>query len=90
VFFDGARIKSLRSHLSVNDLTRLVAAGAVLAGRPLLPAPEDGDSIEVDRVGNGIVIMVGQAVLAADVLAGRQVSIRAKSETIMFFDPTSR
>lgn len=92
LFIDSTRIKSLRSHLSVNDLTRLVAAGAVPAGPPPLPAPEAGDAIEVDRTvnRNGIVILAGQAVLAADILAGRQVSIRIEPDTLMFFDPTSR
>ncbi len=92
LFVDGTRIKSLRSHLSVNDLTRLIAAGAVPAGPPPLPAPEAGDAIEVDRTvnRNGIVILAGQAILAADILAGRQVSIRIEHDTLMFFDPTSR
>jgi len=92
LLIDGARIKSLRSHLSVNDLAHLAAAGAVPAGPPPLPAPEPGDAIEVDRVvnRNGIVILAGQAVLAADVLAGRLVSVRVEPELLMFFDPASR
>jgi hypothetical protein len=38
----GARIKTLRSHLSVSDLAKLAATGAVPAGPALLPPAEDG------------------------------------------------
>ena len=44
----GARIKTLRSHLSVNDLAKLIAGGAVPAGAAPLPPAEDGPAIEVD------------------------------------------
>jgi len=32
VLIDGARVKTVRSHLSINDLAKLVAQGAVQAG----------------------------------------------------------
>ena len=88
----GARVKSVRSHLSVNDLARLVADGAVPAGPPPLPAPEAGDAIEVDRVvSRGGTVSLGQhIVLAAEILGGRQVGVRIEPELLMFFDLTSR
>lgn len=88
----GARIKTVRSHLSVNDLARLVAQGAVNAGPPPLPAPEAGDAIEVDRVvSRGGTVSLGQhVVLAAEILAGRQVGVRIEPTVLMFFDLTTR
>jgi hypothetical protein len=77
----GARVKTVRSHLSVNDLTALVAAGGRPAGPPPLPPAEPGaagDAVEVDRIVNktGIVSLAGRQILAADILGGRLVSIR--------------
>ncbi|MFF7859452.1 IS481 family transposase [Streptomyces sp. NPDC007904] len=87
----GARIKTVRSHLSVADLGRLAARG----GRPAGPAPlpgGDGAAFEVDRVVNnsGLVGLGGHQVLAAEILGGRQVGIRIDAETLSFFDPVSR
>lgn len=87
----GARIKTVRSHLSVADLGRLAARG----GRPAGPAPlpaGDGAAFEVDRVVNnsGLVGLGGHQVLAAEILGGRQVGIRIDGETLSFFDLTSR
>ena len=48
----GARVKSLRSHLSTADLAQLAREGAVAAGPPPLPPAEDGAAIEVDRAVN--------------------------------------
>src|SRR4051794_13941121 len=48
----GARVKSLRSHLSTADLARLAAEGAVPAGPPPLPLEHDRAALEVDRAGN--------------------------------------
>jgi hypothetical protein len=45
----GARIKTLRSHLSVNDLAKLAATGGVPAGPSPLPPIEDGQAVEADR-----------------------------------------
>jgi transposase InsO family protein len=89
---NGARVKSLRSHLSVADLVQLAKEGAVGAGPPPLPPPEDGAAIEVDRAVNkgGIVSLAGRQVLAAEILGGRSVIIRIEPQTLMFVDPQTR
>ena len=92
VLIAGIRIKTVRSHLSASDLARLTAQGAVPAGpSPLRPA-EDGDAVEVDRCVSrtGLVCLAGQQLHAAEILAGRQVTIRIEEHTLMFFDPASR
>ncbi|MFE2102859.1 integrase core domain-containing protein, partial [Streptomyces sp. NPDC059468] len=87
----GARIKTVRSHLSVADLGRLAARGGRAAGPAPLPAG-DGVAFEVDRVVNnsGLVGLGGHQVLAAEILGGRQVGIRIDDETLSFFDLSSR
>jgi transposase InsO family protein len=97
----GARVKTLRSHLSVNDLARLSAAGAVPAGPSPLPAPEPRPEnqagqafapIEVERciARNGRVLLAGKSVPAAEILAGQMVGIRVEAATLMFFDLDTR
>jgi transposase InsO family protein len=88
----GARIKSLRSHLSAADLTQLARAGASPAGPPPLPPAEAGAAIEVDRAVNkgGIVSLAGKQVLAAEILGGRPVIVRIEPATLMFLDPDTR
>ena len=90
----GARVKSLRSHYSSADLAQLQRDGATAAGPPPLPSVErgDGGAIEVDRsVSNsGIVSLAGHQVLAAEILRGRQVSIRIEPRTLLIFDPQTR
>jgi hypothetical protein len=90
----GARVKSLRSHLSSADLTGLAHDGAAPAGPPPLPAAEAvyGDVVEVDRsVSNaGIVSLASRQVLAAEILRGRRVTIRIEPATLLFFDPDTR
>jgi transposase InsO family protein len=89
----GARVKSLRSHLSSADLTQLARDGAGPAGPSPLPAVEPhGGAIEVDRsVSNaGIVSLAGRQVLAAEILRGRHVTIRIEAATLLFFDPDTR
>jgi hypothetical protein len=92
LFIGGTRVKTLRSHLSVNDLAGLVAAGAVPAGPSPLPPIEDGDAVEVERCVNSIgqVCLGGHRVLAADILAGRQVGIRIEASLLLFYDLSSR
>jgi transposase InsO family protein len=88
----GARVKSLRSHLSSADLARLAQQGAVAAGPPPLPPAEDGAAIEVDRAVNnsGLVGLAGRQVLAAEILGGRPVIVRIEPATLMFLDPQTR
>jgi transposase InsO family protein len=88
----AARVKSLRSHLSTADLAQLANAGAVAAGPPPLPPPEDGAAIEVDRAVNnsGLVGLGGRQVLAAEILGGRPVIVRIEPQTLMFVDPHTR
>ncbi len=88
----GARVKTVRSHLSVNDLSALAATGGRPAGPAPLPPAEPGAAIEVDRVvgKTGIVSLSGRQILAADILGGRPVTIRIDTQTLTFFDPATR
>ncbi len=88
----GARVKTVRSHLSSNDLAALAATGARPAGPPPLPPPEPGSAVEVDRtVSRGGLISLGNhQLLAAEILGGRRVTIRIDDTTLMFFDPDTR
>ena len=88
----GARVKSLRSHLSAADLAGRAAQGGRPAGPPPLPPAEPGAALETDRIvsKNGAVHLAGQYVAAGEILAGRQVSIRIEDKTLMFFDPATR
>jgi transposase InsO family protein len=92
VLIAGIRIKTVRSHLSVNDLARLVAQGAVPAGPSPLPPVEDGDAVEVERCVSrlGLVSLAGHQILAADLLGGRRVGIRIEPATLMFYDLATR
>jgi transposase InsO family protein len=89
---NGARVKSLRSHLSVADLTQLAAEGALPAGPSPLPPAADEAVIEVDRAVNnsGLVGLAGKQVLAAEILGGRPVIVRIEPATLMFLDPETR
>ncbi|MGH3162938.1 MAG: IS481 family transposase [Streptosporangiaceae bacterium] len=88
----GARVKSVRSHLSAADLARLAASGGRPAGPPPIPAAEPGAAIEVDRVvsKDGQVSLGGRYYIAAEILGGMMVSIRIEQDTLMFFDPATR
>ena len=93
MFVDGTRIKTVRSHLSVTDLAKLVADGAQPAGPQPLPSGADSDGVvEVERVVSraGTVTLGGTVILAAEILAGRQVGIRIEGNTLLFFDLASR
>jgi hypothetical protein len=88
----GARVKSVRSHLSAADLARLAAGGGRPAGPPPIPAAEPGTEIEVDRVvsKDGNVSLGGRYCVAAGILGGMLISIRIEQNTLMFFDPATR
>jgi len=91
----GVRIKSVRSHLSVADLAGLLRDGGRPAGPPPLPVSPAGEpvsAVEVDRtVSTAGTVSLGQhLVLAAEILAGRRVSVRVEQQTLMFFDPDTR
>lgn len=89
----GTRIKTVRSHLSVTDLARLTADGARPAGPPPLPSTAAPDGVvEVERAVSraGTVALGGHVVLAAEILAGRQVGIRIEGATLLFFDLDTR
>ena len=88
----GARVKSVRSHLSAADLARLAASGGRPAGPPPIPAAEPGAAIEVDRAvsKDGHVSLGGRYCIAAEILGGMLVSIRIEQNTLMFFDPATR
>lgn len=87
------RVKTVRSHLTVSDLERLVVReGAVAAGPSPLPPIEDGNAIEVERcVSAGGTVSLGNTVLvAAEILGGSRVGIRIETATLMFFDLETR
>ena len=88
----GAKVKTVRSHLTVNDLAKLFSEGAVNAGLSPMPPVEDGAAVEVDRsIGSGgITSLGGKVILAAEILAGRRVGIRIEPRTLMFFDLETR
>jgi Integrase core domain len=89
----GARLKSVRSHLSTADLAHLAATCGRPAGPPPLPRPEsEGAAVEVDRVVStaGTVSLAGRPVLAAEILAGRRVTVRIDGTALAFFDPDTR
>jgi hypothetical protein len=88
----GARVKSVRSHLSVNHLTQLLRDGGRPAGPPPVPSLPFTGPVEVDRTAStaGTVSLGQHLVLAAEILAGRRVGIRVDEHTLMFFDPDTR
>jgi transposase InsO family protein len=88
----GTKVKTVRSHLTVNDLARLVSEGAVNAGPSPLPPIDDGAAVEVDRAisSGGITSLGGKVILAAEILGSRRVGIRIEADTLMFFDLQTR
>jgi transposase InsO family protein len=92
VMIGGIRVKTVRSHLSVADLARLTAQGAVPAGPSPLPPVEDGDAVEVERCVSrlGLVCLAGRQLLAAEILGGRRVGIRIEPAILMFYDLETR
>jgi hypothetical protein len=93
LLINGARVKTVRSHLSVNDLAELVAQAAVPASAAPLPAPDpDTTAVEIERTVSpgGIVSLGGRQLVAAEILGGRRVGIRIEAATLMFFDLDTR
>jgi transposase InsO family protein len=92
VSIGGARIKTVRSHLSTTDLAKLIASGAVPAGPAPLPGIEDGAALEVERVVSscGLISLANKQILVAERLAGMLVCVRIEQQTLLFFDPTTR
>ena len=89
----GTRVKTVRSHLSVNDLATLASQGATPAGPPPLPCSLEPDGVvEVERAVSrgGTVALGGQVVLIAEILGGQQVGIRIEGTTLMAFDLETR
>lgn len=88
----GVKVKTVRSHLTVNDLAKLAKQGAINAGPSPMPPLEDGTAVEVDRVisSGGILSLGGHTILAAEILSGRKVGIRIETHTLMFFDLDTR
>ncbi len=88
----GARVKTVRSHLSSNDLAALAATGGRPAGPAPLPPAQPGAALELDRTVSrcGLVSLGDQRLLAAEILGGRRVTIRIEAATLMFFDPDTR
>jgi hypothetical protein len=86
----GARIKTLRSHLSTTDLAALATTGERPAGPPPLSPAQPSAALELDRTVSpgGLVSLGAYRLLAAEILAGRRISIRI--EALMFFDPDTR
>jgi hypothetical protein len=89
VLISGTRIKTVGSHLSVNDFAKLVAQGATNAGPSPLPPIEGGDAVEVERAISslGHVSLAGHKLLAAEILGGRPIGIRIEPATLMFCGP---
>jgi hypothetical protein len=92
VLIGGTRIKTIRSHLSVNDLARLLAEGARNSTVSPLPPVEPGDAVEVERcVSRSGTVSLGQHVLlAAEILAGCRVGIRIEESLLLFYDLDTR
>jgi hypothetical protein len=88
----GARVKTVRSHLSTTDLAALATTGGHPADPSPLPPTQPGAVLEVDRTVSqgGLVSLGAYRLLAAEILSGRRVSIRIETTTLMFFDPDTR
>ena len=89
----GARVKSLRSHLSIADLAQLAQRGR---GRGRSAAAAAGRGRGGDRgrprgqQQRPRLASAGRQVLAAEILGGRPVIVRIEPQTLMFLDPDTR
>ncbi|MDF2742206.1 MAG: Integrase catalytic region [Actinomycetia bacterium] len=73
-------------------LSRFGVPEEILTSPSPLPPIEHGAAVEVDRVVSrgGTIALGGMVLLAAEILAGRQVGIRIEPDTLMFFDLQTR
>ncbi len=89
----GARVKTVRSHLTATDLAILTRLGAHPAGPPPHPQPTGPTSaVEVDRaVGTDGYVSVGNhRINAPELRAGTRIGIRLDTTTLTLFDLDSR
>jgi transposase InsO family protein len=95
LFLGGQRLKSLPSRLSVDDLRRLLAAGAQPAGPPPIPSFINAGPglayrgpIEVERLVNpvGCVGVAHRSVPVGSPLAGRRVTLRLDGTLMQVID----
>lgn len=89
----GARIKTVRSPYTDDQLATLAATGGRPAGPPPLPPAEpDGTAIEIDRTVSrlGNIALAGHWHPAAEILGGRRVTIRIDDHVLLIFDPETR
>ena len=87
----GARVKSLRSHLSTADLARLAHEARPRPARRRSRRPKTGRrsrSIAPSTAAGSS--LAGRQVLAAEILGGRPVIVRIEPATLMFLDPDTR
>ena len=89
----GARVKSLRSHLSTADLAQLAARGRG-RGRPAAAAAGRATARRSRSTARSTTAassaLAGRQVLAAEILGGRPVIVRIEPQTLMFLDPDTR
>ena len=89
----GARVKSVRSHLSAADLARARRQRRPARGAAALPR---GRARRRDRgrprgqQGRATSAWAAATCIAAEILGGMLVSIRIEQNTLMFFDPATR
>jgi transposase InsO family protein len=90
----GGRVKSVRSHLTINDLAALSRLGARPAGPSPLPVKTDVTvgAIELDRaVGTAGWVSVGNHIIKVNELrGGTRVGIRLDGPTLAIFDLDTR
>ena len=89
----GARIKTVRSPYTDDQLAALAATGGRPAGpSPLPPVEPDGTAIEVDRTVSrlGMISLGGRWNIAAEILGGRRVTVRIEDHVLLVFDPETR
>ena len=91
----GTRVKSARSHLSLNDLAVLTRLGARPAGPSPLPLAASGapvTALELDRsLGTAGWVSVGNHIVKVNELgAGTRVGIRLDETTLAVFDLQTR